>query len=313
MTQSPEVFLTNPTWKCIYDSTWFKNRLILKVIDEAHMIYAWGLVKSGESKQLMSFKREQDRGAFRPSWGELYEQLMKTSRTPLLLMSATCPDAHLKKIINNLGIKRNQLTLLDGELARPEISILRIPVPALGPLRFLEKQFAPRDQIPDSDITPTLVYSGSRAGTMAALIKLNVGRGTPGDSLNARSLFGRCYHSCSGERTKLSRIQDYSDNKFAVVSCTSALGLGQNWTKLKQVIQIGRAGVPESAQVVGRVGQSKQPGLAIIYVEETRRGGRNCLADFDKLDPKTMTDDDLMDALAITPICLQVALVLGNT
>lgn len=219
----------------------------------------------------------------------------------------------MKMILNNLGIKPDRLTLLDGELARPEITIIRSAVPALGPLRFLERHFAKRKDIPDAHVTPTLVYSGSRAGTMAALIKLNQGRGTPRDAFNAQSTFGRCYHSCSGEKTKLQRMEAYAEDKFPVISCTSALGLGQNWTKLQQVIQLGRAGVPEAAQVVGRVGQSKQPGLAIIYVEQKRRGGLNSIAEFDSLDPKKLNDDHLMDALAVTPICLQVALVLGNT
>jgi hypothetical protein len=42
---SPEIFLNNKIWDDVYFSLALQNRLSLVVIDEAHMIYIWGLVK----------------------------------------------------------------------------------------------------------------------------------------------------------------------------------------------------------------------------------------------------------------------------
>lgn len=107
-------------------------------------------------------------------------------------------------------------------------------------------------------------------------------------------------------------MTSFTKGEFAVMSCTGALGLGTNYEFVKQVVQLGRAGVPELTQIIGRVGRNKRPGLAVVYVEKSRKkGGKNEVTDFDDL--KKQNDDDLMDAWAITPICLQVALVLGNT
>lgn len=61
---SPEVALTSK----IFDKMWrdprFQARLILNVVDEAHMIYEWGLVASGEAKKSASHTRVQDGGVF---------------------------------------------------------------------------------------------------------------------------------------------------------------------------------------------------------------------------------------------------------
>lgn len=95
------------------------------------------------------------------------------------------------------------------------------------------------------------------------------------------------------------------------MSCTNALGLGQDWPTVMQVVVLGRMGLPELAQLFGRCGRGGSPGLAIHFVEKTRKSGVNSVVDLN--DRKEMSDDDLMDAFAITPICLRVALSLGNT
>lgn len=139
----------------------------------------------------------------------------------------------------------------------------------------------------------------------------NEARGTEGDEFNPDSTFARRYHSCSGEETKQERIQEYTYHVFPVMANTSALGLGQNWTHTRVVVQIGRAGVPEITQVVGRVGRNKRPGLAVIYLEDKRLGGLNSVEDFEGLTKQT--DDEMMDAFRSTIICTIIALVLANT
>lgn len=89
-----------------------------------------------------------------------------------------------------------------------------------------------------------------------------------------------------------------------------ALGLGQNWTRVRRVIQMGRADPSCVAQVLGRCGRDGRPGLGIMMVEPTRRNGKNSVEDFENV--SFMNDDDRMDALAITTVFLRIALSIDN-
>lgn len=220
----------------IYHVDWFRNRLILKVIDEAHMIYTWGLVQSKKAKEYsFAHKSIQDTGAFRPSYGNLFLQLTATEQAPLLLMSATCPPKHLEAILENLKIKLKDIDVLRGELTRPEITYIRVEMKkSKNSLEDLLNHFDQKTRVPDEKVVPTLIYTATRHATMQALVVANRARGTPGDEMNAESTFARRYHSCTGNEDKLDRIRDYSDGKFAVCACTNALGLGQNWTRVRK-------------------------------------------------------------------------------
>jgi hypothetical protein len=48
--QSPEVLLKNTIFTRIFCNNDFQNHVSLVVVDKAHMIYVWGLVASGKSK-----------------------------------------------------------------------------------------------------------------------------------------------------------------------------------------------------------------------------------------------------------------------
>lgn len=104
----------------------FRDRLILKVVDEAHMIYSWGLVESGWSKKSAAHSKSQDRGCFRPSYGHLGTRLLPTDNVPLLLMSATCRPIAIQAIMTSLKLTENNLVILRGELTRPEIRFIRV-------------------------------------------------------------------------------------------------------------------------------------------------------------------------------------------
>ncbi|PLW26520.1 hypothetical protein PCANC_23580 [Puccinia coronata f. sp. avenae] len=51
-------------------------------------------------------------------------------------------------------------------------------------------------------------------------------------------------------------------------------------------------------------------GLAIIFVEKNRFDGKNNLSAFEE--GGSQDDNDRMDALALTPICLRIALAIDN-
>ena len=80
--QSPEVLLNNALFHQIFFDEKFRDRLISTVVDEAHMVYIWGLVASGKAKKIISHLKHQDRAIFRPLYGKLGSKLVLTNGVP---------------------------------------------------------------------------------------------------------------------------------------------------------------------------------------------------------------------------------------
>ncbi|POW12338.1 hypothetical protein PSTT_04595 [Puccinia striiformis] len=143
--QSPEVLLNNGMFQRIFFDRRFQSRLVLTVVDEAHMIYVWGLVASGLGKKISSHFKLQDRGIFRPSYGDLGARLLATHGVPILLLSATCRPIAIEKILNSLKILPENMTIVQGELTRPEIRLIRVLMKAsLGSCNALQRLFSTR-------------------------------------------------------------------------------------------------------------------------------------------------------------------------
>ncbi|PLW42578.1 hypothetical protein PCASD_05306 [Puccinia coronata f. sp. avenae] len=309
---SPEIFLNNKIWEDVYFSSAFQNRLSLVVIDEAHMIYIWGLVKSGPGKHLAKmYGRQQDVGIFRPSYGNLGGQLQSRNNIPILLLSATCRPIAVKAIKESLRLDDSEIDILRGELTRPEIRIIRVQMDySLSSCLDLIKVFPSINDVRNEDLIPALVYSGSRIKTLTAMEVISRAREIPGDAFNPHSTCARRYHSCTGDRDKVDCVAGFSNGDFPIFSCTMALGLGQNWKRVRMVTHLGRGDPASIIQMVGRAGRDGRPGLAVLFVEKNRRNGKNSLDAFVTGAPQI--DDDQMDALAITPVCLRIAFSLDN-
>ncbi|KAA1126410.1 ATP-dependent DNA helicase sgs1 [Puccinia graminis f. sp. tritici] len=227
---SPEVFLNNSLFTDLYFSNEFQSRLVLIVIDEAHMIYVWGLVESGKAKFLSVRDRLQDYGIFRPSYGKLGDRLMATNNVPLLLLSATCRPVAVDAILASLMLKRVDMPFFHGELVRTEIRILRITMQ--NPLKSCEdlfRMFSKESKIKDKDLLPTLIYSGTRKATLSVINVLNKAQGKKKDDYDSKSPLVRRYHACTGDEDKLDCVKDFDSDKFPIFLSTMALGLGQNW------------------------------------------------------------------------------------
>ncbi|POW05827.1 hypothetical protein PSTT_09406 [Puccinia striiformis] len=108
---SPEVLLNNAMFRRAFFDKQFQSKLVLSVVDEAHMIYIWGLVASGLGKKITSHVKLQDRGVFRPSYGDLGARLLAAHGVPILLLSATCPIA-IDKILASLRILPEDMTII---------------------------------------------------------------------------------------------------------------------------------------------------------------------------------------------------------
>jgi superfamily II DNA helicase RecQ len=104
-----------------------------------------------------------------------------------------------------------------------------------------------------------------------------------------------------GNIKKLQKTNRFAAGDFPVVSCTMALGLGQNWKRVQSVIHVGQGDPASICQMIGRCGRGS-PGLAILFVELNCRSGKNSVEEF--TEPTHQTNDEHMDALAVTPVCL---------
>ncbi|KAI7938996.1 hypothetical protein MJO28_014575 [Puccinia striiformis f. sp. tritici] len=126
---SPEIFLNSKQFETGYYSPIFQKRIALIVVDQAHMIWIWGLVESGApGKSISAHFRHEDYGIFRPLYGKLGPQLLFKNDAPLLLLSATCQPVAVEAIKKSLKLTDNNMDMLYVELTRPEIRIVRAPM-----------------------------------------------------------------------------------------------------------------------------------------------------------------------------------------
>ncbi|PLW24221.1 hypothetical protein PCASD_10484 [Puccinia coronata f. sp. avenae] len=312
---SPEIYLNSKLFASVYFSAEFQSRIALVVVDEAHLIYHWGIVKSTRGKKKTSAlgRYYEDRGTFRPSYGNLYNRLLARNGAPILLLSATCPPKTLRAIQCNLKMDSSKLVILRGELTRTEIRIVRVfmkgSMTSFSDLADLYTPISVSD-IPNEKVVPSLIYCNTRRRTGQVLEVLATARGTPKEASESRSLFARRYHSCTGDQDKQDVEKDFGEGVFPIVSCTMALGLGQNWTRVRSVVHMGRGDPSAICQMIGRCGRDGKPGLAILFVEKTRTNGKNATSQFKA--GVEQSENDRMDALAVTPVCLRIAFAVDN-
>lgn len=286
---SPEIALTSEVFDQMWRDPRFQARLILVVVDEAHMVYTWGLVESGEAKRLASHARVNDGGVFRPSYGELARRFLILELIPLLLMSATCTPQAIFAILRNLKLDSRDVKFTRAELARPELRLIRraFKRPLKASLRCV---FAHHSLVPTDASPPTLVYAGTQNATLDFLQLINLARGDPNEAANGLSDFARRYHATTGPNAKLSAVAAYVQGDLAVICCTLALGLGQNWQRVRRVVIVGQQDPCNFIQMSGRCGRDGRRGLGMMLVEHHRVNGKNSISDFQT--PTVMSDDD---------------------
>ncbi|POW12633.1 hypothetical protein PSTT_04205 [Puccinia striiformis] len=230
---------------------------------------------------------------------------------PILMMSATCRPVAIEAIKKSLKLPDEALHMLRGELTRPEIRFIRVTMEfSMASCNDLRDLYAPKDDTHDDKVVPTIIYSGTRKRTINVLEVLDRARGTPNGADNPESTFARRFHSITGNLAKSDVATDFGAGTFPVVSATMALGLGQNWSRVRSVIHMGRGDPAAICQMLGRCGRDGRPGVAIMFVEKSRIGGKNNINQI--VDGIEQSDDDRMDALAITPVCLRIAFALDT-
>ncbi|EFP85006.2 uncharacterized protein PGTG_11175 [Puccinia graminis f. sp. tritici CRL 75-36-700-3] len=308
---SPEVFLNSSLFTELFFSKEFQDMLALIVVDEGHMIYLWGLVASKQSKGLIIFARLEDQAIFRPAYGHIGTWLMATNNIPILLLSATCRPEAVDKITTSLMLSPSDLHMINGELTRPEIRFIRVYMDStLSSCDDLLRLFAPHTKTAAEDSVPMIIYSGTRNRTFQVMKVVNEARHTQKHEYDPNDQFIRRYHSVTGDEDKARTVEDFGNAQVPVISATMALGLGQNLKRVRCVVHMGRGDPAAIVQMVGRCGRDGNVGLGLLFMERTRKNGKNDVESFG--DKVHQEDDARMDALAVTPCCLRIALALDN-
>lgn len=204
-------------------------------------------------------------------------------------------------ILGSLKITPNNITILQGELTRPELRLIRVELAFPQPTAQDIGRLVPHCVIlKDDEVPVTIVYSKTQDGTLNVLAMAHLAWGSPEDFANGKSTFMRRYHAITGSKDKEQRVKDFVDGQFPWMLSMSALGLGSNWHAVSCVVVMGRMDPSTITQMVGRAGRSGRRGVGIMFVESNRPSG------------KEMDDDDRMDALAVTPVCLRIGLSIDN-
>lgn len=303
--------MNSTTFQKLYHSKGFQKNLVLKVIDEGHCIYLWGLKQSGRSKHFSTHVTPEDVGKFRPSYGDLGHQMMATDEVPLLIMSATCRPIAIKSIQDSLRILPKNMTIIQGELTRPELRFIRLYLThPLDSALDLTRILGHHSKVSNENFPPMLIYSGTQNGTLTAAEVACKARGRPEDAYNGNSEFIRRYHSVTGEKDKITRAKEYGEGRFPVMSSTSALGLGQNWTRVSVVVILGAMDPSQQVQMGGRAGRGDSEGLVILFVQPQMANDTD--KSNDDRPAKEVTNEDRMHAFRKTPCCIRAAYSVDN-
>lgn len=135
-------------------------------------------------------------------------------------------------------------------------------------------------------------------------------RGNQDDAYNGNSGCIRRFSSVTGDKDKSTPAKEYGEGKFPIFSSTSALGLGQNWARVKIVIIMGAMDPSESKQMGGRAGRGGGEGLVVHFVQRKMAKGGNVAGEIEVND--SMSNEDWMHAFRLTPCCLRVVYTMDS-
>lgn len=236
---------------------------------------------------------------------------MATDNVPMLLMSATCRPQAVSAILASLSITKSHITMIQGELVRPELRFIRIYLNhTLESAEDLNLIIAHKSIVSNENLPPMIIYSGTRNATMNVMEQVCKARGVPNDASNGDNDCIRRYHSVTSENDKLKNAKEYGEGKFPILSATSALGLGQNWPRVRIVVIMGAMDPSDSNQMAGRAGRGGDEGLVILFVQSNMPKGINSAAEVEV--NGSMNNEDRMHAVRFTPCCLRVVYALDN-
>jgi superfamily II DNA or RNA helicase len=221
------------------------QRLDRIVVDECHMVLS-----------------QQER--FRP----LFQQLgkLRTAATQIVMLTATLPPRSEELLFHRMHWVRDQVVLYRGHTSRPNIAYRVHTIPVDDgydhPFQWVQMrsviQFI-QDRVRRAYPGRVIIYATVRAHVTAL----------------AELLGCAAYHSKQVDKEGI--LASFRHQAGAVITATSALGMGIDIPDIRSVIHVGQPRTMlDYAQESGRAGRDGQPSEAIIIQAEGQTMGREC-------------------------------------
>ena len=275
-----------------FDNNALKGKVSRVIIDEAHLIWLWGLRRS-EDKSSSHLARTE--APMRMDYGELWRRL-KALDCPVIAVSGSLPRPAMRQVLRSLKIEDDErVQHVSTDLYRPNLRLIRTPMSGgISQAVDAERLFAGR--LDFASMPQSLHYSNTRGHTGQTLSRMHAAGKV---RVTAESSLARRFHSNTSDFDKALVLADFPQHRTAAVAATSALGLGIDWN-VSIVFQYGMCGVADLMQRWGRAGRdSRHSALCVAYSQAgSRRVAKGDAA-----------EDVAMSNFAQTPVCLWAAIL----
>jgi superfamily II DNA helicase RecQ len=291
--QTPEMFTGKRWQEAFFGSKNVASRLFgLLVIDEAHTVVDEGLAR-GPQKHCGILKRADL--AFRPCYQDIW-QVLRWLRCRVLLTSATLAPESQDLLLDVLRMPTSSVSRISVPLHRPGLRLLRVKANGgLAHARDARRSIDGRQAPSVAPHPPTIIYSNTRRATGSVNRQVHE---AAHDTIAADSKLCRRVHGNTAKLDRTRAIDDFAAGLLAILSGTSAIGLGMNLC-VRLVIQLGLCGIADLMQRFGRAGRDDRPALCAVFCG---RMPRQYLA---RRTTSAFTPEDrAMYDLGITEVCL---------
>lgn len=157
--------------------------------------------------------------------------------------------------------------MIEGELVQPELSFIRIYLnQTLDSAEDLNLIIAQKSVVANEDLPPMIIHSGTKRGARDAIEVVRKAQGQPANASNVNRKCIRRYDSVTSKNDEVKDAREYREGKYSIISATSAIGLGKNWTRVKIVVIMGDMEPSDSNQMAGTAGRGNPDGLVVLFV-----------------------------------------------
>jgi RecQ family ATP-dependent DNA helicase len=203
------------------------------------------------------------------------------AETQMVLLTATLPVSREGELWTKMGYKSDEVHLFRAATRRKNVryGVLRIPENGRGDEKDTAVVKLVGQKLRIMEIGKIIIYCNSRGRT---------------DRI-AEMLGCDGYHSQKDEKEKRRYLEDFRKKKKAVITATSALGLGVDIPDIRVIIHADRPrNLLDYAQESGRAGRDGQKSEAIIVIgkQEQGRCEKKEEKDEDELVGRLLGDDE---------------------
>lgn len=214
---SPELALSNKSFREVLQTSIFRDRLILIAIDEAHLAHDWS--------------------SWRGEYGRLGElRSILPLNVPLITTSATLGDELTRKLVDQLRMNQ-QVKIIKESVDRDDIFFNVQYMHAASASNYEDLRFLVADV--NKPLKKVIIYGDTIRNLIhlrSTLVKFHIK--ARGDQNRAKREI-RCYNSLISPSEKARIYEDFvkTDSSIKILCSTDAMGLGMNIIDVNIVIQ----------------------------------------------------------------------------